>query len=164
MNLKRSWDRLIFLIGIPMLVRQHLYFETVSGSVFFLPEASFGHRVLSLPASVCVCRCVCQFVCLSLACPRDNSRPVQARITKFGPKMQKTLVKVPIFRGNWPWPSRSNLTWKSEFTQFWALPPHNSLLIQARITKIGPDVQNSLVNVPISLGGNWPWTSRSNVT
>ena len=81
----------------------------------FLPEASFGLRVLSLPASVCVCLSVCQ----SLACPRDNSGPVQARIAKFGSKIQKTLVKVPIvLGGNWPWPSRSNLTYKSEFTPF----------------------------------------------
>ena len=81
----------------------------------FLPEASFDLRVLSLPASVCLFVClVCLSVCQSLACPRDDSGPVQARITKFGLKMQKTLVKVPIFL--WtdrPWPSRSNLTWKS---------------------------------------------------
>ena len=107
-----------------------------------LPEASFGLRVLSLPACVCVCLSVC--LCQSLACPRDNSGPVQARIAKFGPKMQKTLVKVPIvLGGNWPWPSRSNLTSKSEFTQFWACPDHNSLPIQARITKFGPEVENS---------------------
>ena len=37
----------------------------------FLPEASFGLRVLSLPASVCVC--VCLSVCQSRVCPRDNS-------------------------------------------------------------------------------------------
>ena len=61
----------------------------------FLPEASFGLQVLSLPASVCVCVSVCQ----SLACPRDNSRAVQARIAKFGLKMQKTLVKFPIVLG-----------------------------------------------------------------
>ena len=73
----------------------------------FLPEASFALRVLSLPASVCVCVCVsvclsvCPPVCQSLACPRGNPGPVQARIAKFGPKMQKTLVKVPIvLRGN----------------------------------------------------------------
>ena len=64
---------------------------------FFLPEASFGLRVLSLPASVCVC--VCLFVCQSLVCPRNNSGPVQAKITKLGPKMQKTLVKILIFCG-----------------------------------------------------------------
>ena len=39
----------------------------------------YGHWVLSLPASVC------PSVCQSLACPHDNSRPVQARITKFEP-------------------------------------------------------------------------------
>ena len=68
--------------------------EVIDGP--FLPEASFGLRVLSLPASVCVCVSVCLSVCQSLACPRDNSGPVQARIAKFGPKMQKTLVNVPI--------------------------------------------------------------------
>ena len=48
---------------------------------------------------MCVSVCVCQSVCQSLACPHDNSGPVQARITKFGPKMQKTLVMVPIVLG-----------------------------------------------------------------
>ena len=119
-------------------------------------------------ACVCVCVrvcvCVCQSVCQSLACPRDNSGPVQARVAKFGPKLKKTLVKVPIvLGGNWPWPSRSNLTSKSEFTNFWAYPDHNSSPIQVRITKFGPEVQNSLVKVPIILGGNWPWPSRSNL-
>ena len=37
----------------------------------FLLEASFGLRILSLPASVCVS--VCLSVCQSLACPSDNS-------------------------------------------------------------------------------------------
>ena len=29
-NIRRSWDRLIFIMGIPILVRLHLYIETVS--------------------------------------------------------------------------------------------------------------------------------------
>ena len=112
----------------------------------------------------CVCVCVRVCVCQSLACPSDNLGPVQAGIAKFGPKMQKTLVKVPIvFGGNWPWPSRSNLTSKSEFTSFWAFQGHNSSPIQVRITKFGPEVENSVVKVPIILGGNWPWPSRSNL-
>ena len=68
--------------------------------------------------------------------------------------MQKTLVKVPIVL--WterPWPSRSNLTWKSKFTPFWACPHHNSLPIEARITKFGPAVQNTLVQIPIVFWG-----------
>ena len=121
----------------------------------FSTEASFGLRVLSLPASVCVCLSVCLSVCQSLVCPRNNSGLVQAKITKLGPKMQKTLVKSPIVL--WtdrPWPSRSNLTWKSKFTPFWACPHHNSPPIQARITKLGPGLQNTLVEIPIE------WTSK----
>ena len=64
-------------------------------SKLFLSETNFGLRVLSLSVSGCVCVCVCVYQ--SLACPLDNSGPVQARITKFGPKMRNTLVEVPGF-------------------------------------------------------------------
>ena len=58
----------------------------------------------------CVCVSV-SLVCLSLACPRDNLRPIQSRITKFGPKVQNTLVKVPIILWtDQTWPSRLNKT------------------------------------------------------
>ena len=61
------------------------------------------------PGIVVACVCVYQ----SLACPHDNSSSVQARITKFGPEKQNTLVKIPIVLGrNLPWPSRSNFTSK----------------------------------------------------
>ena len=67
----------------------------------------------------CVCVCVCLSVCQSRVCPRDNSSPVQARITKFWAQMQNTSVKVPIVLwGDRPWTSRPNLTWKSNFTSF----------------------------------------------
>ena len=80
-------------------------------SSLFLPEASFGLRVLSLPACVCVCVCVRVSVRQSSACPCNNSSTVQARITKFGPEMEKTLVKIPIILwDDWPWTSRSNRT------------------------------------------------------
>ena len=77
-----------------------------------------------------VCPCVCQSVCQSLACPRDYSGPVEARITKFGSKVQNNLVKVPrslLFCGviDLAWPSRSNIRSKSKFTPFWACPHHN---------------------------------------
>ena len=154
-------------------IKLTLHRPRISISCWFINDVQFCHRfyprpVLAFGYCRCLCLCVCVSVCLcvcqSLACPRDNSGPVQARIAKFGPKMQKTLVKVPIvLGGNWPWPSRSNLTSKSEFTQFWAWPDHNSLPIHARITKFGPEVENSLVKVPIVLGGNWPRPSRSNL-
>ena len=102
----------------------------------------------------CVCVCVYQ----SLACLHDNSSPVQARITKFGQEKQNTLVKIPIvLRGNWPWPSRSNLTSKSKLTPFWACPNHYSRPILVRISKFGQQMHFSTVN----LGLDWPWTSPS---
>ena len=44
----------------------------------------------------CVCVCVRVSDRQSSACPCNNSSTVQARITKFGPEMEKTLVKISI--------------------------------------------------------------------
>ena len=122
--------------------------------IVFLPEASFGFRVLSSPASVCPC------VYQSRACPHDNSSPIQARITKFGPEMQNTLVWVPIvFGDDRPWSSRLNLTWKSNFTSFGACSHHYSSAIQARITKFGPKMHFSTVKIPTNFRLDWLWSS-----
>ena len=123
---------------------------------FLLPEASFGLRVLSLPVSVCVHQ--------SLACPHDNSSPVQARITKFGPEKQNTLVKIPIvLGGNWPWPWRSNLISNSKLTPFWACPNHYSPPILVRISKFRQQMHFifSPIKIPVNSGLDWPWTSPS---
>ena len=109
-------------------------------------------------ACVCVCVCVRQ----SWACPSDNSSTVQARITKFGPEKQNTLVKIPIvFWGNWPWPSRSNLTSNSILTPFWACPNHYLHAILVRISKLGQEMHFSTVKIPVNSGLDWPWTSPS---
>ena len=117
----------------------------------------------------CVCLSVCVSVCVYVhqprACPRHKSPRVQARTTKFGQKVQNNLVKVPIILGgNWPWPSRWNLTWKAKFTPFWACPHHNSPSIQARTTKFGQKMQTNLLVVHIVLGGDWLRPSWSNLT
>ena len=118
-----------------------------------------GIVVACVCVCVCVCLSVCPYVCQSLACPRDNSGPVQARIAKFGPKMQKTLVKVPIvLGGNWPWPSRSNLTSNSKLTPFWACPNHYSPPILVRISKFGQQMHFSTVKIPVNSGLDWLWT------
>ena len=73
---------------------------------------AFGycHR---LRLSVCVRVCVYVDVRQSSVCPDDNLSPAQATITKIGPEMQNTLVKIAIVLGvHWPWPSRSNWTYK----------------------------------------------------
>ena len=106
----------------PMIIGKILWFNTrgICYSVWgntpvFTRGQFFGLRVLSLPAPVRVCLSVCQ----SLACPHDNSGPVQARITKFEPKMQNTLVKVPfVLWSHRPWISMKNLTWNSNLPNF----------------------------------------------
>ena len=70
----------------------------------FYPEASFGLRVLLLPASVRVCQ--------PWACPHHNSSLIQAKITKCGPQVQNTFVTIPIVLGSdrlWPFKVKSNL-------------------------------------------------------
>ena len=130
--------------------------------LLFLSEASFGLRVLSLPASVCLCLrvFVCPCVYQSRACPHDNSQLVQARVIKCRTKVQKSLVKVPLVLGDdRPWPCRSNLTWKFNFTTFWACPPHNSSTVQARITKFGAKIILSTVKIHINYELDWFWSS-----
>ena len=124
------------------------------------PVLAFGYcRCLRL------CVCVCLYVCQSRVCQRDNSSPVQARIIKFGAQMQTTLVKVPVVLwGDRPWPSRSNLTWKSNFTSFWACPDDNLSSVQARVTKFGPKMHLSTVKILIDLGVDQSWSSGSILT
>ena len=110
-----------------------------------------------------VIACVCVYQ--SLACPHDNSSPVQAWITKLGPQKQNTLVKIlNVFGGDWLWPSRSNLITNSKFIQFIAGPNHYSPPIQVRISKFGPQMHFSTVKVLINSGLDWPSTSLSFVS
>ena len=125
------------------------------------PVLAFGYcRCLRVCVYMCVSVCLC--VRQSWACPSDNSSTVQARITKFGPEKQNTLVKIPIvFWGNWPWPSMSNLTSNSKLTPFWACPNHYSPPILVRISKLGQEMHFSTVKIPVNSGLDWPWTSPS---
>ena len=123
------------------------------------PVLAFGycHR---LRLWVCVSVCVCVYQ--SRACPHDNSSPIQAKTTKFGSEMQNTLVWVPIvFGDDRIWSARSNLTWKSNFTSFWAWSHHHSSAVQARITTFGPKMHLSTVEIPINFGLDWFWFSLS---
>ena len=99
------------------------YYSTFND--WFLPEASFGLRVLSLPA------CVCVYVCVSVnhefvraithqpfkltpkskftpfwACACHNSPPIVVTISKFGTKMHLSTVQIPTNFGlDWNWSS-----------------------------------------------------------
>ena len=122
---------------------------------------SFGLRVLLLPASVRPS--VPKFV------RAITHHPFKLGSPNLDQRCKNTLVKVLIFffffflgggGGNRLWPSRPNLRSKSKFIPFWACPHHNSSPIQAWITKFGPEMQNTLVQIPIVLGSICPWLSR----
>ena len=123
----------------------------------FLHEASFGLRVLSLPASVPSVR---PSVCLSVT---KFVRTITHYTFKLGSpnldhRCKRQWLRSLLFWGvDWPWISRSNLTSKSKFTPFWACSHNNSSPVQARITKFGSEVQNTLVTIPIILGFGRAW-------
>ena len=131
----------------------------------FLPEASFGLRLLSLPVSVCVCfnhLLVCTITrhLFKLRSPNLVHRSKT-------PWLRSLLFFFFFFfvfflgGGNWPWPSRSNLTSNSKLTPFWACPHHYSPPILVRISKFGQQMHFSTVKIPGNSGLDWPWTSPS---
>ena len=65
------------------------FFICVTSSLFVFTWGQFW-------PSVIVVACVVHPSVHHQVCPRYNSSPVQARLTKFGPKMQNALLKVPI--------------------------------------------------------------------
>ena len=116
----------------------------------------------------CVCLCVCLSVCVSVN--PELVRAINHHAFKLEPpnlaKRCKTtwLRSILFLGGDWPWPSRSNLTWKAKFTIFWACPCHNSPSIQARTTKFGQKMQTNLLVAHIVFGGDWLRPSWSNLT
>ena len=137
--------------------------EIDSSSVLFLPEPSFGLRVLSLPACVRLCvrpsirSSVTKFVHAITQHPfKLGSRNSDHRCKIF-------WFRAPLFWGDWPWPSGSNLTSKSKLTPFWAWTRDNSSPAQARTTKFLPELQNTLVKIPIVLGVDWAWHVKLNL-
>ena len=115
------------------------------------------------------CRCLRLSVCPSVR-PCGNHllvRTITHHPFKLGSPNLDHRCKRPWWRsllfwgGDWPWPSRSNLTSKSKVTPFWACPRDNSSPVQARITKFGPKVQNTWVKIPINFGIDWSWSSIS---
>ena len=95
-----SWDTRIFSQSHPLpLITEHTHPFGLKNPKFqcFLPEASFGLRVLSSPLSVYLSVCLCVYQ--SLACPHDNSSAVQARITKFENRCKKPWLRCLLFWG-----------------------------------------------------------------
>ena len=127
----------------------------------FLPEASFGLRVLSSPASVGLCVRVC--VCIN----HEHVRTITHRPFKLGSPNLDQRCKTPwfgslLFLGMIDLDLQGQIvTSKSNFTPFWACSHHYSSAIQARITKFGPKMHLSTVKIPTNFGLDWFRSSLS---
>ena len=150
----------VCVCGIHMLVR------TITHHPFERGSPNLDHRCKRLNDFVVplACNCVqilctcalyflCLYVCIWIVFLGNNLSPNKLLNWAERNWTELTLVKIPfVLRGDCPWPSRSNLTSKSKFTPFWACPRNNSSPVQARATKFGPEVLNTLVKIPVVLG------------
>ena len=117
-----------------------------------------GIVVACVCVCVSVCLCVCLSVCLSVRLCVNHLlvRGITRDLFKLGSPNLDQRCKRPWLRsllflgGDWPWPSRSNLTSKSEFTPFWACPDHYSPPILVRISKFGQQMHLITVKIPVN--------------
>ena len=125
----------------------------------FLPEASFGLRVLSLPASVCLCVrpsvCVCGKHLLV--------RMITHHLLKLGSLNLDHRCKRPWLRSLlfWGWLTltfwvKSNLKIK---IYPMACPCHDSPPIEVTISKFETKMHLSTVQIPTNFGLDWNWSS-----
>ena len=111
-----------------------------------------------------VVACVCLSVCPSVrVCGKHLLvRAITHHLFKLGSlnldhKCKRPWLGSLLFWGvgDWPWPSRSNLTSKSKFTPFWACPRHDSPPIEVTISKFGTKMHPSTVQIPTNFGLDW---------
>ena len=111
-----------------------------------LPEASFGLRVLSLPASACPCVRVCvnpEFVCTITHHPFKLGSPNLIHRCKTPWLTSFCLREIDIDHQG------QKLTLKSKFTPLWACRCNDLPPVQAKITKFGSEMQSTLIKIPI---------------
>ena len=118
-----------------------------NGVFFSFPFFTRGQCWPSGIVVACVCLCVLVCVCINYLLVRAITRG----LFKLGSPNLDLRCKRPWLR------SLLFLTSKSKLTPFWACPRNNVTPVQARTTKFGPDVENTLVKIPIVLEVDWAW-------
>ena len=79
---------------------QTTFWDAFSGQKMFLFWFRFYHpRPVLAFGCCCLHLCVCQSVCQSLACPRDNSGPVQVGSQNLDQRCKKTWLRSLLFCG-----------------------------------------------------------------
>ena len=127
------------------------------------PVLAFGycHR---LRLCVCVRVWVCQSVCQSLACPRDNSGPLKLGSPNLDQMCKRPWLRSLLFLGVIDHDLQGQIKLQSQtLPHFWACPCDNSSPVRARTTKFRPEVQNTLVEIAIVLGVDWAWHVKFNL-
>ena len=128
---------------------------------FFLPEASYGLRVLSSPVSVCVCMSVSvnhQFV-RTITC-----HPLKLQSPKLDQKCKTPWLRSLLFWGSLALTSKVKLNLKVKIYPIlglWVCPGDKSIPNDVGPSKFGPKMHLSTVKVPIDFGIDWSWSSVS---
>ena len=118
-----------------------------------------GHFGLGCCRGTCVCLRVRPSLCHQFRL-RDNSSLGLPNLDQ----RRKTpwLRSLYIFVGWLTLAFRVIFNLKSKFTPFWVFPRNNLQPIPARITRFGPEMQNTLVKIPIVFRVDWTWHIKFN--
>ena len=144
---------------------KHFRFSFVGDFIIFITRGQLWPSDI-----VIVCVCLCVYVCVrqSSVCPDDNLWPAQATITKIGPEVQNTLVKIPIvFGGSLTLAFKVKLNLKVTIYSIlglWVCPGDKSIPHGVRLSTFGSKMHLSTVKVPIDFGIDWSWSSVSFLT
>ena len=123
---------------------------------FFLPEASFGLRVLSSPAFVCVCVFVCQ--CVHVPVNHYLVHAITCHMFKleshnWDQKFKITWLRSLMFWGLIDSDPQGQIELKIKMYLILILSP----LIEVRILKSWPKMYLSNVKIPIGFEPDWSW-------
>ena len=121
---------------------------------------SFSLRVLSLPASVCLC--VRPSVCVfgkHLLVRAITHHPFKLGSPNLDHRCKRPWLRSLLF---WGWLNltfKVKLNSKSKFTPFWACPCYDSPPIEVTISKFGTEMHLSTVQICTNFGLDWNWSS-----
>ena len=125
----------------------------------FLPEGSFGLRVLSL----CVCQSVCVSVNHELVCTITH-QPFKLGSPNLDQRCKRLWLRSLLFCGAIDRAFKVKLNLKVKIypiLSMWVCLPDKSPPVEISISKFEPKMYLSIVNVPIDFGIDWPWSSFS---
>ena len=106
----------------------------------------------------CVCLCVCPSVRQSHACPRDNSSPVSARITKFE-RCKRPWLRSLLFCGTIDHDLQGQIELRQNLPHFEIFHAITHQQLKLQFSKFGTKMHLSTVQIPANFGLDWNWSS-----